>query len=248
MRTGHVNEDERQRVIETAFDWRARLGQPQAWFAIARHTIPILGVVFLGWSAAQSLLAIFFDSLTALYCLAAIAAYFIARETVPVIVGWTDRVRLAWTALFAWGFGAALLTFAVGVLFFFMWAILLGRDLALGGLLGSSWLWRSLGMMAAFQMPRFLQIVRDCDQESARRGVQRTVPALLIRLALIVSACRFIDWLPDRIALVAGLGVAQSVLLVLDLFGDILLGPPSERPRASDEGTTVQRKVRVRRR
>jgi hypothetical protein len=56
---------------------------PQAWAALARNLIPVVGIYAFGWSAALSVFSYWFDGLTALAAIVAAVVLRLLREMPP---------------------------------------------------------------------------------------------------------------------------------------------------------------------
>src|SRR4051812_30097971 len=54
--------------------------RPQAWIALARHFIPVVGIYLFGWSAALAVFSYWFDGLVALAAIIAAVVLRLLRE------------------------------------------------------------------------------------------------------------------------------------------------------------------------
>jgi hypothetical protein len=223
-------------VIRTEDSWSALARQPRVWASLARHAIPVAGILLLGWSPVESIVSVFLGGLSALYCLAGIAAYFVLGLYAREEQDWLDRVNSFVGGLMLFAFVAALLTFTVGVLAFMLWVnVFRVADLDLRALASQRSLWLGFAGMLLCQVPRFVGFVAAHDAESARGPVQAEIGFQLRRLALITLVCGFLVLLPGRAALIAAVILTQGTLAAIEIRGDRLLAPPHDPPHDSGE-------------
>jgi hypothetical protein len=202
------------------------LRDPQTWFTLARHSIPLVGVAFFGWSALEGMAAIVLDTLSALWGIAAIGTWFATSAMTRGPLDSADWMNVVVTRVVAFVFVGALLTFMLGVMSSFLWAYVIGTaDVDLRALATSATLWKGFAAMLALQVPRVWQFIRTHDEPSAKAVIQPELGFLLTRFVLIVICCSFLSVLPGDIALLAALGIAQALLAACELFGDRLLAP-----------------------
>lgn len=160
-------------------------------FVALRNMIPIVGILFLGWSAQDLIILYFVDTLGAMWALiTAMAIYFTASEAAPTFFG-----RL-------YGFGVAL--FAGGFLVVFM-AIPLGMPLFIL-LQISDWSWQDslastdftyglllIGALSLVGMLRHYQHIRQVSIEKS--NVRREFGILMTRWVIVIILIYFIGFL-----------------------------------------------------
>jgi hypothetical protein len=130
-------------------------GNPTAWATILRHLVPIVGVVLFGWSALESLVALFLDAWSVLLCLAAVAATWTMRNFVREDMDVADRANVVAGGLCLFAVVGALLGFAIAVPASMLLAAVAGDEAAtLREMIGSRSLPSSFATMLAFQVPR----------------------------------------------------------------------------------------------
>lgn len=203
---------------------------------IARNLVPLAGIVFLGWSAPNLLLAYFADTL------AAVAAVFmlIGRQMIPLADDATLGERINWyggmfaVALFITGFIGATLGFFTGILL-----KMLGMDLT------QILVDRTLQVMVALQAATtFTEIVartpRFADDRTAKREINLRFAFAFVRwIAIIVCTfpvtllALFSQWLAGflMVAVYSGMTVLleldpRRVYRALNLQDPLLIGDP----------------------
>jgi hypothetical protein len=207
---------------------------PSAWSIAARHLIPIGCVLFLGWSAAVGVTALFLDGLSALYGLAAVATYFIVRDSTPKKGGLFAAFQLALSGVIAFALVASLFTFAVGVLYFFAWAyVFAGAGVSMRDLATNQTLWWTFAGMLVLQVPHVLWFIRSNSEVSARALAQKETGFHLFRLAIVIVGCSVLTILPGRVALIGVLMLTQAVRAAVEIYGQDLIVALSAHKRPS---------------
>lgn len=228
-------------MIRGENSWSALARQPRVWASLARHAIPVAGILALGWSPAESIVSVFLGGLSALYCMAAIAAYFVIGMYARQDQDWLDRLNSFVGGLMLFAFVAALVTFTVGVLAFMLWAnVFRVADVDWRALVSQRSMWLGFAGMLVCQVPRFIDFVAAHDADSARMPVQAEMGFQFKRLALITFACGFLGLIPGRAALIGAVVMLQATLAAIEIRGDRLLAPPpeDETDEEADEATS----------
>lgn len=217
-------------------------GDPTAWATIVRHLVPIAGVLLAGWSALETLVALFLDAWSVLLGLAGVAAAATMRGFVHERMDVLDRVNVV--------AGAACLFVVLGALLGF--AVLVPATMLLGVVArdGAADLWtlaRTPGLYASFasmlacQVPRAWTLVSELDDAEARRIVEPQVGFVLVRVILVGAAGLVLGVLPSGASLVAGLIVAQIVLATTEIWSDRLRHALAARASARSQSRTRAR-------
>lgn len=204
-----------------SLDWHAALREPRTWGIVARHMIPVAGVLALGWSGMQAISVVALDTLAGLWCVVAVASVLVARDT-----WWgkqKDLVHAVWGGALVFAIVAGILTLAVGVVVF----VLGGGILQRGGLdpqelLEGGWVFWAFGGLLALQLPLFLELTSRITDATAKSLLEPRVGYLLRRLILAGLACSSLAFLWGTHAVVGALIVIQLVLAAHEVFGDRL--------------------------
>lgn len=226
-------------------DWRAALRAPRTWAIVARHMIPVAGVIALDWSGTQAISVVVLDTVAELWCLVAVASVLVARDT------WWAKTRdltsavLGGLAVFA--IVAGLLTFAVGVVVFVVGAsVVRGDGFEPAQLLENGWVFWAFGGLLAMQLPQFLELSSRITDATAKSLLEPRVGYMLRRLILAALACSSLAFLWGTHALVGALIVIQLVLAAHEVFGDRLHATlfPETAPATAAKPARSRRKRR----
>lgn len=209
------------RALLGRLEWRAALRSPRTWQIVARHLIPVAGVIGLGWSGAQAIALVALDTLAGLWCIVAAASVLVARET------WYAKTKDLTSAivggLLVFAIVAGLMTFVVGVIAFVLYgSVIQSARLDLRELLVDGWIWWAFGGLLLLQAPHFLTLVSTTTEATAKSVFEPRVGYLLRRLILAALACSFLSFLSGPAALIAALLVTQLVLAAHEVFGEEL--------------------------
>jgi len=199
-------------------------GDPTAWATILRHLVPIVGVLLFGWSALQSLVALFLDAWSVLLCLAAVAATWSMRGFVHDDMDLADWANLLTGGAALFAVIGGLLGFAIAVpATMLLGAVAHDETETLWQMLRSPSLLSSLATMLAFQVPRWWALSTRADEAHARRVVELEVGFVLVRTVWIGMAGLAFAVLPAGAAVLGALVAAQTVLAVTEILSDRML-------------------------
>lgn len=230
-------------------DWHAALRAPRTWGIVARHMIPVAGVIALGWSGMQAISVVVLDTVAELWCLVAVGSVLVARDT------WWGRNKDLLNAVLGgalvFAIVAGLLTFAVGVVVFVVGGGIAQRaDLHPAELLDGGWVFWAFGGLLLTQLPQFLELSARITDATAKSLLEPRVGYMLRRLILAALACSSLAFLWGTFALVGALIVIQLVLAAHEVFGERLhatLFPelaPAEKPAGAPGGGRSRRRRR----
>ena len=224
-------------------DWRGALREPRTWGILARHMVPVAGVLMLGWSGIQAISLVALDTLAGLWCIVAVASVLVAREQ------WWEPGKDLYSAVvggsFVFAVVAGLMTFMVGVVAFVLGGDVLGRAaLDPRELLQDGWVFWAFGGLLAMQVPHFLTLSAQITEQTAKSLLEPRVGYLLRRLILAGLACSFLAFLWGKFALVGALLVTQVVLAAHEVFGETLHATlfPEVAPASSSAGASAARR------
>ncbi|MBM4243210.1 MAG: hypothetical protein FJ148_05255 [Deltaproteobacteria bacterium] len=229
-------------------------GDPTAWAMILRHLVPIVGVLLFGWSALQSLVALFLDAWSVLLCLAAVAATWSMRGFVHDDMDLADWANLVTGGAVLFAFIGGLLGFAIAVpATMLLGAVAHDEAETLWQMLRSTSLLSSLATMLAFQVPRWWALSTRADEAHARRVVELEVGFVLVLVRTVWTGMAGLAFavLPAGAAVLGALVAAQTVLAVTEILSDrMLLGlDAGSRTRDTASGSAgAARSARKRRR
>ena len=211
-------------------DPRALARDPRTWAVVARHALPVVGALALGWSAAEALVAIVLDTLASVWCVGAIASWY---ATIERGAG-KPRAALVREGVVTFALVALVLAVPVAVPAVILWASVLAKaGVEASELVRSASLWSAFGLLALLQTPRFAAFVAANDPESARRAIEPETGFLLRRLILVSLACSWVSFLSGDALLLGGLAAAQVALAAHELLGDRLFAPAPAPPVAT---------------
>jgi hypothetical protein len=211
-------------------------GDPTAWATLLRHAVPVVFVFVAGWSALETLVSLLLDAASVLLCLAAVASTIAVRSLAHDEQDLRDRLDLVAGGVVVFAVIAFLLLFALAVPAAAVWvAALRGNEPDLLRIARDPSLHASFAGMLAFQVPRYLELVRTLDAGSARRVVAPEVGFVLARFVLVGGAAGLLALLPAGAALVGTLIVVQGVLAATEILADEHLAwlsrdEPGQRP------------------
>ncbi len=202
-------------------DWRSALREPRTWAILLRSMIPLVGVLTLDWSGIQAISVIALDTLAGLWCIVAVGAVVVARES------WWEKDRDLYSAViggvFVFVIVAALMTFMVCVMAFVVGGrALASADLDPHELLEGGWVFWTFGSLLVAQIPSFVSTLRGTTGETAKSVLEPRVGYLLRRFLLAGIACSFLVFLWGRAATIGVLLMAQLVLAAHEVFGEKL--------------------------
>ena len=167
-----------------------RLTDPRAVPILARHAIPVIGVLVFDWSVLEALAALFLDALSTLWGMGAVAAYFGAKQLDYGETGLLDQLHF-WAGVIGIFFvAAAILTFAMAVPVGMLLPLGLHADVDLRELVASGWLLRAFGLMVACQLPRVAARVRSAQASGLtpeRLGLDGEIGFLLHRTVVLTA-------------------------------------------------------------
>jgi len=209
------------RTLVGELDWRGALREPRTWGIVARHMVPVAGVVSLGWSSIQAISVIALDTIAGLWAVVAVASILVAREQF-----WgkeKDLYNAVIAGILVFGIVAGLLTFAVAVVVFVLGGSILERaDFDPRELLDKGWVFYAFGGLLVLHTPHALTMLATTTGTTAKSVFEPRVGFLLRRLILAGLACSFLSILWGRSALLGALVVSQVVLAAHEVFGDRL--------------------------
>lgn len=213
-------------------------GDPTAWVTILRHLVPIAGVLLFGWSALESLVALFLDAWSVVLCLAAVAATWTMRNFVHEDMDVADWANLVTGGVCLFAVVGALLGFAIAVPASMLLATVAGDEAAsLREMLRSRSLLSSFATMLAFQVPRWWALSARAAEADARRVVELEVGFVLVRTVWIGMAGVAFAILPAGTSVLGALIGAQTVLALTEILSDRILHGLAASDRAGDTAT-----------
>ena len=214
---------------------RAALRAPRTWAILARHMIPVAGVLVLDWSGIQAIATVALDTLAGLWAVVAVAAVLVARPH-----HWErdrDLYQACVTGVVVFAFVAGLMTFVVGVVAFMIGAGLLREaDFDPRELLAGGWALYAFGGLCVLHAPDAWSMLRAARGKNPQEVLEPRTGFLLRRLVLAAMACSFLSFLWGRAAILGALVATQLVLAAHDVFGERLhtvLFPEPRRERAA---------------
>lgn len=229
-------------------DWRAALLEPRTWGILARHMIPVAGVLMLDWSGIQAISLVALDTLAGLWCIVAVASVLVAREQ------WWGAEKDLYNAVlggaFVFAIVAGLMTFMVGVIAFVLGGSVLARaELDPRELLEEGWVFWAFGGLLVMQVPHFLELSSGITEKTAKSLLEPRVGFLLRRFVLAGIACSFLTFLWGKFALVGALLVTQVVLAAHEVFGEKLHARlfPELTPKPTERAASRPKRRRGRR-
>jgi len=231
-------------VLLRGLDWRGALREPRTWGILARHMIPVAGVLLLDWSGIQAISVVALDTLAGLWCVVAVGSVLVAREQ------WYAKEKDLYSAVVGgvvvFGIVAGLMTFMVAVLAFVLGGSALERaDLEPRELLEDGWVYWAFGGLLVMQVPHFLALMTGITGATAKSVLEPRVGYLLRRFALAGVACSSLAFLWAWAAVIGVLVVTQLVLAAHEVFGDKLhatLFPEIAPPIATPDGPRPARR------
>lgn len=230
-------------ALRRGLDWRAALREPRTWGILARHMIPVAGVLALGWSGIQAVSVVALDTLAGLWCVVAVASIVVAREQ------WWQVGRDLYSAviggLFVFVFVAGLLTFMVGVVVFVLGGTILQRaEFDPRELLDEGWIYYAFGGLLVLQAPHGVAMLATTTGATAKSVFEPRVGFLLRRLILALMACSCLSFLWGKAALLGALVVSQVVLAAHEVFGETLHATlfPEVAPASNTAGASAPRR------
>jgi hypothetical protein len=197
-----------------------RLTDPRAVPILARHMIPIIGVFVFDWSVLETLASFFLDAISSLWLIAAMAAYFAAKQFHYGETGVLDALHF-WAGVFGiFVFGAALLTFAIGVPAAMLLPVVVSADVDPRELLTSGWLPRAFAFMVLCQIPSFVQRVRLLQASGVapeKMGMDGETGFVLHRTVLLTATGSMLAVfgayaLPLLVILAQAIGVTSEIM------------------------------------
>lgn len=208
-------------TILRGLDWRAALREPRTWGILARHMIPVAGVLALGWSGIQAVSVVALDTLAGLWCVVAVASIVVAREQ------WWQVGRDLYSAViggvFVFVVVAGLLTFMVGVVVFVLGGTILQHaEFDPRELLDQGWIYYAFAGLLVLQAPHGVAMLATTTGATAKSVFEPRVGFLLRRLVLALMACSSLSFLWGKAALLGALVVSQIVLAAHEVFGERL--------------------------
>lgn len=226
------------RTLVGQLDWRGALREPRTWGIVARHMVPVAGVVMLGWSGIQAISVIALDTIAGLWAVVAVASILVSREQY-----WgkqKDLTSAIVSGVLVFAFVAGLLTFAVGVVVFVLGGSILERaDFDPHELIEGGWIFYAFGGCLVLHTPHAIAMLATTTEATAKSVFEPRVGFLFRRFLLAGLACSFLSILWGRAALFGALVVSQLVLAAHEVFGDRLhailfpeaIPKPSETPK-----------------
>lgn len=190
------------------------------WAVIARHAIPVVGVLAFGWSVLECVLAVFLDSISTFCCLGAAGSFFAVRDFAYEDQDVIDRLNLVFGGIFVFVLLVGLLTFAIGVPGSMLLAVTLQASRAdVWQTAQNPALWKTFGAMVLFQLPRLRHFL-ELGSDAAKPLVQREIGLILFRHIVIGMLCVVLGILPEGVVLVGTLLLVQVVLAGSEMYAD----------------------------
>ncbi|MEP7042276.1 MAG: hypothetical protein ABI843_04405 [Dokdonella sp.] len=200
---------------------------------VARHLIPIVGVLFFGWSASQFLLLSVFNIGFTIACMGCIAAAIAQHRQAVPSASRADAIA-GWITLFATGLLATLLFTAM-----FGWVIGLFVKWKL------SIVWGALATMV-FAAPAVIQqyqtdLASPLTEEERKKRDQPNIIGLVLCAGLLFMMSGYIEEL-GRFGLVIVVIAATGLFIFRDLRPDLMreLTRPKNMPPPSEYGEAAK--------
>jgi hypothetical protein len=158
-------------------------GRRDAWIALARNLIPVVGIYAFGWSASLAVFNYWFDGLAALAAITAAMVPRAMRETRPPAITVVDRIEGFLLGVFVW-------VFLVGIVGLPYWIVLIPlHDLLLSDelrqeLLATPALWLTFGVLAVGHFWKAFHVGYDTMPENDLKQRARWDLYLLVLRAM----------------------------------------------------------------
>lgn len=192
-----------------------RLTDPRAVPILARHAIPVIGVLLFDWSVLEVIAALLLDAVSTLWMVAAVGSYFAVKQFHHDT---EDPIR---NALHFWAGFLGTFVFIAGLLSIFvvvpasmMLPLLQGADLDPMELVTSGWLLRAFGLMVACQLPGLVQRVRSLQASGVapeKMGMDAEVGFVVHRVIVLAMLSSFLA--------VFGAYALHALVIVAQAFG-----------------------------
>jgi hypothetical protein len=159
---------------------------PQAWAALARNLIPVVGIYVFGWSVALCVFSYWFDGLTALAAIVAAVVVRLLREMPPEAMVRQGRQGAKAGPMRKVVLGVVIWPFLVGVIALPYWIVLIPlHDMLLGDelrneLAHSPMLWLTFGALAVGHFWKAFQAGYDTMPENQLKQRVRWDSYLLV--------------------------------------------------------------------
>ncbi|HWM26805.1 MAG TPA: hypothetical protein VNP98_18450 [Chthoniobacterales bacterium] len=173
---------------------------PQAWAALGRNLIPVVGIHAFGWSAALSVFSYWFDGLTALAAIVAAVVLRLLRE-MPTNVGWQSsgigaKAGKIVTGVVTWIFLVGVVALPYWIVLIPLHDMLLGHELR-GELANSPALWLTFGALAVGHFWKAFQSGYDVmPEDQLKQRVRWDVYLLVLRAgAMFIMAAQGLSFI-----------------------------------------------------
>ena len=154
-----------------------------AWLALARNLIPVVGIYAFGWSAALAVFNYWFDGLAALAAITAAMVPRAMRETRPPAITVVDRIEGFLLGVFTWALLVGIVGMPYWIVLIPLHDLLLGDELR-GELLATPALWLTFGVLAAGHFWKAFHVGYDTMPEKDLKQRARSDLYLLILRAM----------------------------------------------------------------
>ena len=164
--------------------------RPDAWTALARNLIPVVGIYFFGWSAALTVFNYWFDGLTALAAIIAALIPRALRESQPKSANSIPGLNIV-RGLVTWIFLLGIVGLPYWIVLIPLHDLLLSPDLR-RQIAHSPALWFTFGSLAAGHLWKALRMGYDAMPENQlKQRVRWDVYILVLRaVAMFIMAAQ----------------------------------------------------------
>lgn len=154
-----------------------------AWLALARNLIPVVGIYAFGWSASLAVFNYWFDGLAALAAITAAMVPRAMRETRPPAITVVDRIEGFLLGMFVWAFLVGIIGLPYWIVLIPLHGILLSDELR-QEILASPALWATFGVLAAGHFWKAFHVGYDAMPEKDLKQRARWDLYLLVLRAM----------------------------------------------------------------
>lgn len=182
---------------------------------LARHAIPVIGVLLFGWSVLEVIAALLLDAVSTLWTVGAVGSYFAVKQFHHDT---EDPIR---NALHFWAGVLGTFLFIAGLLSIFvvvpasmMLPLLQGADLDPMELITSGWLPRAFALMLACQLPGLVQRIRSLQASGVapeKMGMDAEVGFVVHRVIVLGMVSSFLA--------IFGAYALHALVIVAQAFG-----------------------------
>jgi hypothetical protein len=228
-----------------------------AWLALARNLIPVVGIYAFGWSTSLAVFNYWFDGIAALAAITAAMVPRAMRETRPPAITVVDRIEGVLLGVAVWAFLVAIVGLPYWIVLIPLNGILLSDELR-QELLTTPALWVTFGVLAAGHFWKAFRVGYDTMPENDLKQRARWDLYLLVlrAMAMFMMAAHGLGFiLVPLMALLLTYFEVWPERVLGAVFGDPSKlweydpekGRRSAPPKPLDDATKEKEKARARR-